>query len=114
MVALEAVDRELFPVGKLDDPLVEQVFAEVAGFVKLAGGGWDPSQRQEFIEQAMVEFADLPYRLAIPAVRAARRKVTWAREFVPWVFDAVARDLGKLQAERENLTRLKQLSEVTS
>lgn len=108
--ALALVNHELFPVSQLGTGDLEQVFGEVAAFVKITGGGWPSEQRQEFIDQAMIEFADLPVSLLIPALRAARRKVTWAREFVAWVFEAVERDLGKLEAERDNLARLAEIS----
>lgn len=108
--ALALVESELFPAGQLGTGDLEQVFGEVAAFVKITGGGWPSEQRQEFIDQAMIEFAELPVRLLIPALRAARRKVTWAREFVAWVFDAVARDLGRMEAEREHLERLADIS----
>lgn len=109
--AIEGVRRELMPVSSLPEKAVEDFMAEIAGFVALAGGGWEPAQRQEFVEQALQEFADLPVSLVVPVVRAARRKLSWAREFVPWVFTHIENDLGKLQKEHRNLTRLKELAE---
>lgn len=106
----QAVDALLRTLQDSTDEVVEAMLGEIQAFVALTGGGWQPEQRSEFADQALVDFHDLPSALLLPAIRAARRKVTWAREFVPWVHAAVEPDLARLRNEQDRLRRLAELA----
>ena len=92
------------------DDVVEAMMGEIYAFVALTGGGWQPEQRSEFADQAMIDLADLPAALLLPAIRSARRKVTWAREFVPWVHSVVEPDYARLRTEWDRLSKLAELA----
>lgn len=90
------------PTGQL----AQVIQAEIGGFVALTGGGWMPAHRQEFIDQCLLEFADLPHSVVIPAIRQARRKVFEPKRFVSWVFEFIEKDLNRLEAEGKQLGEL--------
>jgi hypothetical protein len=110
--ALADVDALLTPVCELPSDDIEQVIKEIGGFVALTGGGWSPEDRQEFLNQAVVEFGDLPASLCVPAIRAARKRLRWAREFVPWVHEACEKDVAKLETERHRIGWLARLADA--
>lgn len=90
----------------LPDVAAEQLAAEIGGFVALTGGGWPGEQRQEFIDQALAEFATVPLAILLPAIRLARRTVWDPKRFVSFVFAAIAPDIERLAVERDRLERL--------
>jgi hypothetical protein len=104
--ALVETGQQLLPASELPDDQIEAMFGEIAAFVRLTGGGWEPSHRQEFIDQASIDLADIPASLLAPALVAARRRVTWPREFVPWVHAWVEAPWAKLKLEHDRLVEL--------
>lgn len=108
--ALSGARRAAMVVTDFPDAEAERFISEIGGFMKLTGGGWPVEQREEFIEQATIDLADIPVSILAPAVRLARRRVYDPRRFVPWVIDATADDVAKLAVEVRNLTRLMSLA----
>jgi hypothetical protein len=108
--ALAGVRAEAVSVLELNDDQQDQFLRELGGFVKLTGGGWPAEQRQEFIEQAAVELAEVPVALLVPAIRDARRTIWDPKRFVSWIFERVDRDLRKLNTEREQLEQLRAIA----
>jgi hypothetical protein len=104
--ATAATHRALCPVCELADDQITVMFSEIAAFIRLTGGGWEPRHRQEFIDQASTDLADIPASLLAPALVEARRRVTWPREFVPWVHAWVEAPWAKLKVEHERLSAL--------
>lgn len=84
---------------------------EIGGFMALTGGGWPPDQRQEFIQQTLMELADIPVCLVLPVLATARRKIYQPARFVSWIWEQVEDDMTKLRIELE---RLEQLSEAAA
>lgn len=108
--ALAGVTVAIRSVIESSDDIVDALLIEIGAFIKLVGGGWPPEHRQEFIEQAATDFADVPASLIAPVLREARRRVRWAREFVPWVHEAVEQDWSKLKVEQNRLRKLAEIA----
>lgn len=79
---------------------------EITGFVRLVGGGWQQVHRDEFVDQCVLEFGEVPYSLLLPSVRRARRQVYESKRFVSWVFEDIAKPLARLEAEGHVLREL--------
>ncbi|MET0373963.1 MAG: hypothetical protein ABW128_06860 [Rhizorhabdus sp.] len=79
---------------------------EITGFVRLVGGGWQQVHRDEFVDQCVLEFGEVPYSLLLPSVRRARRQVYESKRFVSWVFEDIAKPLARLEAEGLYLNEL--------
>jgi hypothetical protein len=97
-------------VFEMEDAAAEYLLAEIGRFVALAGGGWLPEQRQEFIDQAAATLSEIPAALLGPAIREARKRVWDAKRFVSWIFEFVEADQRKLETERARLERLAEIA----
>lgn len=110
LAAIDGWSYEMMVMADLDDKSIKRIVNdEIAGFLRLTGGGWPSEHRQEYLDQCCAEFAEIPVSLLVPAVRQARRTVFEPKRFVSWVFEMVAKDLARLETEGE---RLKQLGEL--
>lgn len=89
----------------------ETVASEIAAFVKLTGGGWLPEQRQEFIEQAIMDLSDVPLALLMPALREVRKRVWDPKRFLVWINERVEGEVNKLETERNRLRMLREIAE---
>ena len=108
--AQHGVAAEMFPLVDLPDQTLERFISqEIAGFIRLTGGGWPPEQRQEFIDQCVIEFADVPAAILQPVIAQARRTVFDPKRFVSWIFEAIGPKLERLAAERERIEALQRL-----
>lgn len=85
---------------------------EITGFVKLVGGGWQQSHREEFVDQCVEEFGEVPYSVLLPSVRRARRQVYEAKRFVSWVFEDMDKALVRLENEGRILRVLAQAAGI--
>lgn len=111
--ALDGFALETRTLVDADDSIAERVLKdEIGGFVRLTGGSWLPEHRREYMEQCLVEFATIPVHLLIPALAHARRTVFDPKRLVSWVFEYVERDMTRLQAEGEMLTKLAEIRGV--
>ena len=79
---------------------------EINKFMRLAGGGWPPEQRQEWQDQAAEELAVYPVLLTVPAIREARQRIFSPARFVPWVIEAIADGHARLDREMAQLGQL--------
>lgn len=105
--ALEGFNAEFTVLNDVDDmTLAMFVKDEITGFVKLVGGGWQQAHRDEFVDQCVLEFGDVPYSVLLPAVRRARRQVYESKRFVSWVFEDMEKALTRLEAEGHILRKL--------
>jgi hypothetical protein len=111
--AVAGHEAECFPLCQLStDELRAFVKDEVGGFIALTGGGWSVEQRQEWIDQCTVEFAQVPVSVLIPAVRLARKTIHQPARFVSWVFESIARDLLRLELEGRQLEHLARIGRL--
>ncbi len=61
------------------------------------------------MEQCLVEFADLPLHLLVPALAKARRTVFDPKRLVSWVFEYLQPDITRLEAEGAMLAQLTEI-----
>lgn len=108
--AVSGVREASKTVFDMEDDAAEYLMAEIGRFVALAGGGWLPEQRQEFIVQAASTLGEIPAGLLEPAIHEARKRVWDAKRFVSWIFEFVEADLRKLETERARLERLAEIA----
>ena len=95
------------PLCNLDDQTIERLIAnEIGGFIRLTMGRYPDTARQEFSDQLLVEFAEVPYSVLGAALGEARRRVSHPERLVPFVFDFIEARLERLRAEGEMLGAL--------
>lgn len=107
--ALAGVRSDLRSARAIGARAQEYLMEQIAGFVKLTGGGWHPGQRQEFIEQALVELVDYPAAMVDAAIAVARKKVHQPSRFVSWIVETIEPEAIKLQEEERRLARLAEI-----
>ena len=99
--------EEAMPLCNLDDQTIERLIAnEIGGFIRLTMGRYPDTARQEFSDQLLVEFAEVPYSVLGAALGEARRRVSHPERLVPFVFDFIEARLERLRAEGEMLGAL--------
>lgn len=102
---------ETLPVRDLNDgPLDRLVRDQIGGFTRLCMTNVDRETRQEFVDQVLIELADVPASLLEPALAEARRKITFPARLIPFIFEFIQDRLDKLQVEGERLKRLAELA----
>ncbi len=98
--ALTLVLQDLEPASVVD------LSAAVGRVTALIGGDWSRDARDEFTNQAVRVFRDMPGAFVLDALSRARRRVTAGRVLVAWVADDVDPKADRLCVERDRLNRL--------
>lgn len=104
--ALHEVRREMTTAADLAARDQEGFVNEIGTFVKLTGGGWPQSQREEFIQQAAIDLAEYPVVLVVEAIAEARKRVWEPKRFVSWIVERIEPAAAKLKAEEDRLVRI--------
>lgn len=102
--ALQSALQERAPADvTLIVPLVSQ-------FTGLVGQNWSEAGRREFIGLAATELSELPGKMVMDALAAARREVNDGRHLVTWVYARIEKKLVRLDAEIKRLDFLNRLA----
>lgn len=105
--ALEGWHAEVRPLAQCSEQTVDRfVQNEIGGFINLTMMNSRPEALQAFSDQVLIEVAEVPMSLLLPAIREARRTVSFANALVPFIFKHVEERMNKLRAEGEQLEKL--------
>ena len=105
--ALEGWHAEVRPLAQCSDKAVDKFVAdEIGGFINLAMTNCSPEACAAFSDQVLIELAEVPMSLLLPAIREARRKISFANRLVPFIFEFIEERMDKLRAEGERLEKL--------
>ena len=109
--AQRSIDIEMTRPGPAESV---KISAELTKFMALTVSNWSLEQRKEWMAAALDEISEIPYLLAMPGIAEARRVVDFPNKLVPWLFDHVAKKLGKLIEEKRIIDTILEVEDARS